>query len=195
MQVVKVLRGGPLLRWQVPRATTDSTLSLLQVVKAMEADPHVNRKNLPVRTGRAFLDGFNAVASKSSTIGLPLLILHSPIDKVCRLLGRLQHKAGMLGLRNHVCLLPIMVLALCMHSTRLTPVASRPAFHHQPSMLQICVPAATKKFSEQVKSKDLTVHWIEGGAHDMMQGGSSAMAAKPRCPTGLFRVVARVCRP
>lgn len=86
-----------------------------QVVKAMEADPYVNKKNLPVRTGRAFLDGFNAVATKSSTIGLPLLIMHSPIEK-------------------------------------------------------ICVPAATKKFSEQVKSKDLTVHWIEGGAHDMMQG-------------------------
>ena len=55
------------------------------------------------------------------------------------------------------------------------PVTAHPAFHHLPSMLQICVPAATKKFSEQVKSKDLTVHWIEGGAHDMMQGGSSAM--------------------
>ena len=72
-----------------PRATTDITLSLLQVVKAMEADPHVNRKNLPVRTGRAFLDGFSVVASKSSTIGLPLLIMHSPTDKVCRLFGRL----------------------------------------------------------------------------------------------------------
>ena len=72
------------------RATTDSTLPLLQVVKAMEADPHVNRKNLPVRTGRAFLDGFNAVASKSSTVGLPLLIMHSPIDKVCQLLSRLS---------------------------------------------------------------------------------------------------------